>query len=162
LGNMKTRKYDAAEVRRQLAGQCFICELIAGNPEFNHHVIFQDQKLVAFLSKYPQVYGYVLVAPIRHLEQVTGDLTEDEYLELQRVVYRVSEAVRRVIPTERLYILSIGSQSGNAHVHWHIVPLPPGVQFEDQQYSLLSKAEIVDVDDEAMAALAELLRNAFI
>jgi ATP adenylyltransferase len=159
---VKTRKYDPAEVRRQLAGQCFICELIAGNRQFQHHIIFHDQRAVAFLSKYPQVYGYVLVAPIRHLEQVTGDLDEDEYLQLQRVVYRVGEAVRRAIPTERLYILSLGSQSGNAHVHWHVVPLPPGVRFEDQQYSLLSKDEILDLDDEEIVALAQQLRDALV
>lgn len=41
-------------------------------------------------------------------------------------VYRVARAVEQVVPSERTYVLSLGSQQGNAHVHWHIAPLPPG------------------------------------
>ena len=40
--------------------------------------------------------------------------------------------------SERLYILSLGSQQGNRHVHWHVAPLPPGVPFEQQQFAALS------------------------
>jgi diadenosine tetraphosphate (Ap4A) HIT family hydrolase len=48
-------------------------------------------------------------------------------------VYQVGEALRRELPTERLYVMSLGSQSGNRHVHWHVAPLPPGVPYEQQQ-----------------------------
>jgi len=30
----------------------------------------------------------------------------------------------------RVYILSLGSQQGNKHVHWHSAPLPFGVPVE--------------------------------
>jgi hypothetical protein len=42
-------------------------------------------------------------------------------------------AVRRTVEAERVYILSLGSQQGNRHVHWHIAPLPYGVPFKEQQ-----------------------------
>jgi diadenosine tetraphosphate (Ap4A) HIT family hydrolase len=32
-----------------------------------------------------------------------------------------------------MYIFTFGSNEGNPHVHWHVVPLPPGVPYEDQQ-----------------------------
>jgi len=131
--------------------------MLAGNPDFRHHIVFQDDDSVAFLNKYPQLYGYVLVAPCRHIEQVSGDFTEAEYLALQRIVYRVAEAVRRTVPTERVYILSLGSQAANRHVHWHIAPLPPGIPFEHQQYTVLANPEILDLGDEAMAQLADSL-----
>lgn len=67
------------------------------------------------------MYGYTLVAPKEHREQVTGDLTLEEYVKLQSVLYRVAEAVRQVVPTERLYLLSLGSQQGNRHVHVPVV-----------------------------------------
>jgi diadenosine tetraphosphate (Ap4A) HIT family hydrolase len=106
--------------------------MLAGNPEFRHHIVFQDSDSVALLSKYPQLYGYALVAPCRHVEEVSGDFTGAEYVALQRVIYRVSEAVRRTVPTELVYILSLGSQAANRHVHWHIAPLPPGIALQDQ------------------------------
>jgi histidine triad (HIT) family protein len=81
------------------------------------------------VTPYQTQLGYTLVAPRAHVEHVTGDFGEDEYAGLQRVVHRVGEAVRRAVPTERLYVLSLGSMQGNAHVHWHLVPLPPGVSY---------------------------------
>lgn len=153
------RRFNPDELRREVAGRCFVCEMLCGNPEFEHHVIYKDDAAVAFLSKYPQLYGYVIVAPTRHLEQVTGDFSLDEYLALQAVIHRVGEALRRAVPTERLYILSLGSQAGNAHVHWHVVPLPPGVPFEQQQYAALSSQEIFDLSDEEMRDLANRLRR---
>ena len=39
---------------------------------------------------------------------------------------------------ERLYVLCLGSLQGNRHVHWHLVPLPPGVPYEQQQVTALA------------------------
>jgi diadenosine tetraphosphate (Ap4A) HIT family hydrolase len=89
------------------------------------------------MNKYPTLEGYVLVAPLDHLEQVTGDMSAAGYLELQAFVYCVAEAVRKVMEPERVYILSLGSQSANTHIHWHIAPLPHGVPLEEQQYHAL-------------------------
>ena len=134
---------------------CFICEMIAGRLNGNH-VIYQNDEFIAFLNKYPTLYGYTLVAPIVHKEQVTGDFTVDEYLSLQRAVYRVGEAVRRTTGAERVYILSLGSQQGNRHVHWHIAPLPKGVPFKEQQLESLSMEKgYLHIPDPEMAMLAE-------
>jgi diadenosine tetraphosphate (Ap4A) HIT family hydrolase len=99
--------------------------MLAGNPEYQHHVVYEDERAVAFLNRYRSLYGYVLVAPKDHREQVTDDFSLDEYLHLQAVVHRVGAAICQVVPTERLYILSLGSQQANSHVHWHLAPTPP-------------------------------------
>jgi diadenosine tetraphosphate (Ap4A) HIT family hydrolase len=127
------RRIDFNAVRRDLAGRCFICELLAGNPEYAHHIVYEDAATIAFLQRFQTMYGYVLVAPKEHRERVVDDFTEDEYAELQRIVHRVGRAVCRAVPTERLYVLSLGSAQGNSHVHWYLAPLPPGVPFEEQQ-----------------------------
>jgi diadenosine tetraphosphate (Ap4A) HIT family hydrolase len=156
------RPFDqAAYDRRVRSGPCFICELLAGNPDYRHHIVYRGDTAVAFLNKYPVLYGYLLVAPVAHREQVTGDFSLNEYLALQRVMYRAGEALRRVVPTERLYLLSLGSQQGNRHVHWHVVPLPPGVPYERQQGEALStKNGTLAFPDGELAALAERIREA--
>jgi ATP adenylyltransferase len=137
---------------------CFICEMVAGRLNGNH-IIYQNDLYIAFLNKYPVLYGYALVAPIEHKEQVTADFTLDEYLALQRGVYRVAEAVRRTVEPERVYILSLGSQQGNRHVHWHIAPLPHGVPFEKQQLEALGiENGILDISEQEMADLARRIR----
>ncbi len=150
--------FDTSEyVRTCQTGPCFICEIVAGNPAYRHHIVYEDAQNIAFLNKYPTLYGYVLVAPKEHREQVTGDFSVEEYLALQRVIYRVAEAVRQEVQAERVYILSLGSQQGNRHVHWHIAPLPPNVPYEQQQLAALSfeKAGVLRLSEEEKAELAE-------
>ncbi len=140
---------------------CFICELVDHNPAYAHEIIYEDDVAIAFLNKYPPLYGYVLVAPREHREQVTGDFSPAEYLALQQVIYRIAEAVRQVVQPERVYVLSLGSQQGNKHVHWHIAPLPFGVPFEEQQLEALSiKHGILQLSTEEAARLAVQLRQA--
>ncbi|MGH2479149.1 MAG: HIT family protein [Ktedonobacteraceae bacterium] len=145
--------------KRVKEGSCFLCELVAGtNP---HHMIYEDQSTIVFLNKYPSLYGYALVAPREHREQATGDFTLQEYLQLQQLIYQVAEAIKRVVPTERLYILTLGSQQGNRHVHWHLAPLPPGVPYEQQQAAALDISRgILAIPDEEMASLACSIRQA--
>lgn len=139
--------------------RCFICEMVTGNLNGNH-LILQNDEVVIFLNKYPVLYGYALVAPVRHREQVTGDFTLDEYLALQRMVYQTAEAIRRTVRPERVYILSLGSQQGNSHVHWHIAPLPYGVAFREQQLEALKTENgILDLPDNEMEDLAGMIRK---
>jgi diadenosine tetraphosphate (Ap4A) HIT family hydrolase len=125
-------------------------------------VVFEDDVAIAFLSRYPALLGHTLVAPRRHLEHVTGDFSSAEYLALQRVVHRVGEALRATVPTERLYVLSLGSREGNRHVHWHLAPLPPGVPFAEQQLAALNTDEVLDLRDDELAELAARVRETLI
>ena len=137
-----------------------MCEIVAGR--LAHHLVCEDEHAIAFLNRYPTVRGYLLVAPKAHREEVTGDFSEADYVELQRVVWRVGEALRQAVPTERLYVLSLGSKQGNAHVHWHLFPLPPGVPYGEQQLAALhwgpDGERILDLGDDSQAALATEIR----
>lgn len=131
-----------------------------GEPEHPHYVVHEDETVIAFLNRFPVLVGYTIVAPKEHREQVTGDFSEQEYLELQRVVRRVGEAVRRAVPTERLYVLSLGSQAATRHVHWHLAPLPPGVPFEQQQLAALDWSDgVLDLADAEQEELAAEIRR---
>lgn len=116
----------------------------------------RTRKAIAFLDAFPRAYGQTLIAPKEHREQVTGDFTVEEYLDLQRLVYRVSEAVREELGAERIYILTYGSNNqGGAHVHWHVVRLPPGGPYEKQQDAWASwRRGVLKIPQEEMASLA--------
>ena len=155
----RQRTVDYGALRQELAGRCFICELLAGNPEYAHHVVYEDELAIAFLQRFQTLYGYVLVAPKEHREQVVADFSEDEYLELQRVIHLVGRALCRAVPTERLYVLSLGSQEGNRHIHWHLAPLPPGVPFEEQQLVALDSDLGLVLDEVELKELAARIRD---
>lgn len=98
------------------------------------------------------------MAPKRHVESWVRDLDEHEFLALQSVVHHVARAVAASVPTEPMYSLSLGSAQGNAHLHWHIAPLPPGVPHNQQQLRALSAYHGVAVDDISQAALARTIK----
>ncbi len=144
--------------KRAQTGPCFICGIVGRDPEFPAHLIYEDSTAIVFLDKYPQVYGYTIVAPRDHRVQVTHDFQPKEYLTLQRLVYRVAEALRQEVDAERMYLLSLGSNQGNSHVHWHVVPLPAGVPYEEQQLGIYKKG-ILKIPDEEMTSLAVRIRR---
>ncbi|PZG17056.1 HIT family protein [Micromonospora craterilacus] len=151
----------AAYERRARSKRCFVCAFLAGEPGFEHEVLHDDGAHVAFLSRYPTMRGYTLVVPRQHVEDVVRDLTPEEYLSLQAVVHRVARAVGDVTEPERTYLLSLGSMQGNAHVHWHIAPLPPGVPYDEQQYhALMAEHGIVPQTPQQIAELGARIRTA--
>jgi diadenosine tetraphosphate (Ap4A) HIT family hydrolase len=151
---------DAYE-RQMRGGRCFICALVADEPGSEHEVVYDDREHVAFLSRYPTLYGYTLVAPRDHVELIHRDLDRHAYLRLQDVVYRVAQALEAVVPCERMYVLSLGSQQGNRHIHWHVAPLPPGTPYRKQQFhALMAEHGIIPWDAEQAAALGTQLRAA--
>lgn len=114
-----------------------------------------------FLNRYPALRGYALVAPIEHKRFLINDLDIDEYIAVQRLVYRVGRAVSAVVPTERLYVLSLGSNQGNDHIHWHVAPLPPGTPYSEQQYHslMLETSGYITMSDEEHASLGHPQRS---
>ena len=150
------RPFDLDQYERRVKdGPCFVCAFLAGDPDYRHHRVYEDDDTVVFLGRYPTLLGHCLVAPKAHVESWNDEMTEPEFLRFQAVVYRVARAIAAVLPTERMYSLSLGSRQGNAHLHWHLAPLPPGVPYDEQQFhALMAVNGVLAVDDPAQAALA--------
>ena len=145
--------------RRVKDGPCFVCAILAGHPDYDQELFFDDGDHVAFLSRYPTLDGYSLVCPRRHVEDVARDLSEREYLALQTAVYRVAKAVADVTGAERMYLLSLGSMQGNAHVHWHVAPLPPGVPYGRQQFhALMAENGVLRLEPDQRRELGQRIR----
>ena len=147
---------------RNNRARCFICGIVAGDPAYaGHHAVYESGTTIAFLAKYATHWGHTLVCPKAHREHAVTDFTADDYAALQLDVHRVASALTRTVPTERLYILTLGSQQLNRHVHWHLAPLPPGVALPRQQFRSFSPylAGQLDVPDEELGRLAERIRS---
>ena len=104
----------------------FVAPLWRRTPVPDRHIIYEDEGAIAFLAMNPTQYGYTLVAPKEHKEQLAGDFSLEEYLGLRGSSAGWPRRCARRWGPSGCYILSLGSDPGNAHVHWHVVPLPPG------------------------------------
>ena len=50
----KTKSFDMDSYIEHITnGPCFICEMLDGNPEYPHHIIYKDARAVVFLNKFP-------------------------------------------------------------------------------------------------------------
>jgi diadenosine tetraphosphate (Ap4A) HIT family hydrolase len=118
--------------------------------------VYRDDQHIAFLPNFHVQRGYVLVAPIEHREGVVADVTLEEHLAAQTLVHAVGRALTQTVATERIYVLSLGSQQGNAHVHWHVVALTPGVPYEQQQLVALTSEHqgVLDFPDDERSQMA--------
>jgi diadenosine tetraphosphate (Ap4A) HIT family hydrolase len=151
----------SAYEKRVRFGDCFICGLLRGDPGAEHELLYDDGAHVAFLNRYPTLRGYALVVPRRHVTDVVRELSTAEYLALQAVVHTVALAINHVVPTERTYVMSLGSMQGNAHVHWHVAPLPPGVPYGEQQFhALMPENGIIPQSPDEVAELGAAIRAA--
>lgn len=154
--------FDLDAYAERVGSGCFVCQLLADHPDFAHHIIAEDEEAIIFLNRYPTLRGYALVCPKVHREDLSEDLTTDEYLGLQRRVHRLARAMKRVFDAERIYVLSLGSQQGNSHLHFHVAPLPKGVPYDQQQFhALMAENGVLDIPFEEMAALAQQLSRAY-
>jgi histidine triad (HIT) family protein len=161
---MSERKpFDLEAYARDIASRpCFICGLVKGDPAFAHHVIWEDEETIIFLNKYPTLRGYALVCPKAHREDLAEDLSRDEYLRLQAHVHRLTRALKKVFDAERIYVLSLGSQQANRHLHWHVAPLPKGVPLAEQQYNaLMAENGVLQIPDDEMVAMAREIGAAY-
>lgn len=151
----------AAYEERARNGPCFVCAFLRGDPDYRHETVYEDEAHIAFLDRWPTLPGRVLVAPKAHVEHVVRELDEAAYTRLMLVVRRVALAVESVLRPERTYLLSLGSQQANSHLHWHIAALPPGVPPEQQQYhALMAENGVLAPPPEETAGLVKRLRAA--
>ena len=44
-----TQKYNT----RIQNGPCFICQIIGNNPDYPHHIVYEDDVAIAFLDRFP-------------------------------------------------------------------------------------------------------------
>jgi histidine triad (HIT) family protein len=150
-----------AYAERSQNGPCFVCAFLAGHPDYPHETVFEDEDHIAFLDRWPTLPGKVLVAPKAHVEHVVRDLDEAAYSRLMLFVRKIALAVEAVCGPERTYLYTLGSQQGNAHLHWHIAALPPGVPYPQQQFhALMAENGVLPLPPDQAAGMAARLREA--
>jgi ATP adenylyltransferase len=111
------------------SGACIFCAAARdgeGDAEGEQeHVIERGVRCFALLNAFPYTSGHLMVAPYRHVGDLTS-LEEDELDEIMRMVRRMLEALRRLMHPDGFNIgLNLGESAGAGfkdHLHFHVVP----------------------------------------
>ena len=102
---------------------CVFCEILAG--ESPASMVYEDQRIAAFMDIQPVNPGHVLVVPRIHIADLAG-LQAGLASELFRVSMRLATAIRRTdLRCEGINLfLADGRAAGQEvfHVHMHVIP----------------------------------------
>jgi ATP adenylyltransferase len=88
-------------------------------------LVAREKSCFACLNRYPYNGGHILVLPYRQVPDL-DDLTDDELLDLMKLVRRCKAALTRVMKPDGFNVgLNLGKVAGagiGEHLHFHIVP----------------------------------------
>jgi len=130
---------------------CEFCRIIAGDQPA--HVLYEDDRTIAFLDRNPAVAGHTLVAPRTHEDAI---VTSDEpgAAAVFETVQTVADALQAALEPDGFSVFhTSGSLVGTVdHAHVHLVP-----RFVDDDVSLsLSR---IQIDPDEAAALTKQVQT---
>lgn len=65
--------------------------------------------------------GWLIIAPLRHVKSL-DELSEEEAVELGRLLREASIALTSVTSCQKTYVMLFAEAEGFAHLHVHVVP----------------------------------------
>ena len=94
-----------------------------------HLLLYRDQLLVVLLNRFPYANGHLLLAPRRHVADIT-ELNAAEHSGLMALLGHSCTLLRKHFKAEGINIgLNLGECAGAGipgHLHFHVVPRWPG------------------------------------
>lgn len=100
--------------------ECIFCKII--KKEIPSDIVYEDDKVIAFLDIHPVNKGHTLVLPKEHNENLF-DIPERVLDATMRIVKKIATALNRYSDGVNLW-QNNGKASGQLvdHIHFHIVP----------------------------------------
>jgi histidine triad (HIT) family protein len=101
---------------------CLFCKII--NKEIPANIVYEDERVIAFLDINPVNPGHLLVVPKVHSENIAVAADED-LVALSLAVKKLAPAVCQATTCDGWNLeVNNGNAAGQAvdHTHWHIVP----------------------------------------
>lgn len=120
------------------------------NGEIPCHKIYEDDKVIAFLTINPVVAGHTLVVPKKQVDQL-WDLETDDYDSLWEAAQKIAVHLRTVMNVDRVGVVVKGFEVPHAHIHLIPVNFHSGVSFDPDPPPPTA-------DNDKLATVAERIR----
>ena len=124
-------------------------KIIAG--DIPGRIVYQDDKVAAFLTIEPVAYGHTLVVPIEEIDKWT-DIPADLWAHMNEVAQKIGRVVVDRFDAQRAGYLIAGFEVPHAHIH--VFPAN-----DMSGYSLASAMRADETDAAKMDAAADTIRE---
>lgn len=134
-----------------MADDCIFCKIVAG--EIPAHVIYEDERTLAFLDVAPSVPGHTLLIPKLHAEDV-WTIDPDEFATVAISAQKVAQQLRDRLQPDGMNLINSCRPAGWQtvfHLHVHVIPRFAGD-------SLAPPWRPTPAEPEALAEMAQRLR----
>lgn len=105
--------------------KCIFCDKLESTEDEENHVLLRGEKTFVLLNIYPYNNGHLMIAPKRHVGDIT-ELDEEESLELFQMTQKMVALLRKAFNPEGFNVgVNLGKIAGAGvpgHFHIHIVP----------------------------------------
>lgn len=128
---------------------CKFCQII--NRKIPSWIVYENEKVIAFLPDQLEVYGHTLVAPKQHYSDLY-DVPEDILCELIKVSKKITIAYSEKISATGMNLMHASGVDGQQSVfHFHIHLLP---RFKDDKLNTWPNLPKIETDkDELLGKL---------
>lgn len=152
-----------------MIANCIFCQIAQGRAKA--HVIWSDEKYLAFLSIFPNTKGFTVVIPKEHYPSYTFDLPDQVLQELILASKKVAKLLDRAFDdVGRTGLIMEGF--GVDHVHTKLIPMHGTGNMQDWQpihsvqtkffntyEGYLSSHDCARADDQELELIAGQIRN---
>jgi histidine triad (HIT) family protein len=130
--------------------ECIFCQIVWKKAPAS--IVYEDARVVAFLSNRPVNVGHTLVVPKKHYDNIYT-VPEEEAAFLFKIVKRMAKAVKDAMDAEGIRIVqNNGEAAGQVvfHLHVHVIPMNSNLRFSHNN---------VYRDEKALADDAEKIKQ---
>lgn len=106
-----------------MSDTCIFCKIVQKKAPAS--IVYEDKKVMAFMSIQPINVGHTLVIPKNHYENIY-EIPEEEIAQVYRGVKKITKAVQASVNAEGIRIIqNNGKVAGQVifHMHVHIIPM---------------------------------------
>ncbi|MBB6482289.1 HIT family protein [Spirochaeta isovalerica] len=98
--------------------ECRFCDI--ANKKVISKIVYEDNKIIAFLDRFPVNPGHVLVIPKEHYSSI-WQLENELYTSIFKIVKQISSSIQEEIEPEKIGLLVAGYDIDHCHIH--IIPM---------------------------------------
>jgi histidine triad (HIT) family protein len=87
-------------------------------------IVYEDDKLIAFMDLSPASVGHTLIIPRTHYENIY-EIPEELLAEMAGVVKRVCVAVKKTVDANGIKVIQLNGRAAGQvvmHIHFHVIP----------------------------------------
>lgn len=131
---------------------CIFCKIV--NKEIEAKIVYESDKVLAFLDVFPESLGHTLIIPKKHFINIYD--IEDDYLEeVNRVAKKLALRYREILGINDVQLMHNAgkfAQQEVFHFHLHLVPRSEGDGMK-LSYNQEKKVELREKFDELIGKL---------